>query len=144
MLTVTRRLEWDAAHRIPRHESKCAALHGHRYAAELTATAPALDDRGRVIDFGLVKVLVGTWIDEHWDHTALLMRGDQDPVVQAVARSNEAHGRPVYWLDVPPTAENIAAELARVAAELLAHTGVTLTRVRVWETPNCSADWTPS
>ncbi len=144
MLTVTRRLEWDAAHRIPRHESKCAALHGHRYAAELTATAPALDDRGRVIDFGLVKALVGAWIDEHWDHTALLMRGDQDPVVQAVARSNEAYGRPVYWLDVPPTAENIAAELARVAAELLAHTGVTLTRIRVWETPNCSADWTPA
>ncbi len=143
MLTVTRRLEWDAAHRIPRHESKCAALHGHRYVAELTATAPALDDRGRIIDFGVIKAIVGAWIDERWDHTALLMRGDEDPVIQAVARSNAAHGRPVYWLERPPTAENIAAELARVAAELLAHTGVTLTRIRVWETPNCSADWTP-
>lgn len=143
MLTVTRRLEWDAAHRIPRHESKCAALHGHRYVAELTATAPGLDDRGRIIDFGVVKAIVGGWIDEKWDHTALLMRGDPDPVVQAVAASNASYGRPVYWMDAPPTAENIAAELARVAAELLAHTGVTLTRIRIWETPNCSADWTP-
>lgn len=144
MLTVTRRLEWDAAHRIPRHESKCAALHGHRYVAELTATAPELDDRGRIIDFGVVKSIVGGWIDEKWDHTALFARADDDPMVRVVAESNAAKGRPVYWMDAPPTAENIAAELARVAAELLAPSGVTLTRIRIWETPNCSAEWTPS
>lgn len=141
-ITCTRRLEWDAMHRIPRHESKCAAFHGHRYAAELTCDAEALDDRGRVIDFGVVKERVGGWIDAHWDHTAVLMRGDPDPAVPAIVASNAAHGRPVYWLDVPPTAENLAAELARVAEGLLADTGVTLVRVRLWETPNGSAEWT--
>ncbi|RME25899.1 MAG: hypothetical protein D6798_07880, partial [Deltaproteobacteria bacterium] len=30
-VTCTRRLEWDSMHRIPRHESKCRAFHGHRY-----------------------------------------------------------------------------------------------------------------
>ena len=43
-ITCTRLLAWDAAHRIPRHESKCAALHGHRYTAEITCAAEALDD----------------------------------------------------------------------------------------------------
>ncbi len=143
MLTCIRRLEWDAAHRIPRHESKCAAFHGHRYAAELHCTAPELDDRGRVIDFGVIKALVGGWIDQHWDHTAILMTGDPDAVVQAIAASNEAHGRPVYWMDVPPTAENIVAELARVAGPMLAERGVELVRVRLWETPNGSAEWIP-
>lgn len=127
-------------HRIPRHESKCAAFHGHRYAAELTCAAP-LDDRGRVIDFGVVKALVGGWIDEHWDHTAILMRNDPDPAVALLAASNAAHGRPVYWLDLPPTAEVIVAELARVAAALLVPTGVRLVRIRLWETPNGSAEW---
>ncbi len=141
MLTCIRRLEWDAAHRIPRHESKCAAFHGHRYAAELHCTAPELDDRGRIIDFGVVKELVGGWIDQHWDHTAILMLGDDDPACVAVAASNEAHGRPVYWMDVPPTAENIVAELARVAGALLAERGVELVRIRLWETPNGSAEW---
>ena len=128
-------------HRIPRHESKCSAFHGHRYAAELTCDARALDDRGRVIDFGVVKELVGGWIDRHWDHTAILQRDDPDPAVHVLAASNAAHGRPVYWLDAPPTAEVIVAELARVAAALLADHGVRVTRVRLWETPNGSAEW---
>ncbi len=140
-VTCTRRLEWDAMHRIPRHESKCAAFHGHRYAAELTCLAP-LDDRGRVIDFGVVKERVGGWIDENWDHTAILQRDDPDPAIQLLAASNAAHGRPVYWMDVPPTAEQLAAELARIAQGLLADTGVKLVRVRIWETPNGSAEWT--
>jgi 6-pyruvoyltetrahydropterin/6-carboxytetrahydropterin synthase len=140
-VTCTRRLEWDAMHRIPRHESKCAAFHGHRYAAELTCVADALDDRGRVVDFGVVKDRVGGWIDRHWDHTALLMRGDPDPAIAVLAASNAAHGRPVYWMDAPPTAEIIVAELARVAQDLLEDTGVRVVAVRLWETPNGSAEW---
>ena len=140
MITCTRRLAWDAMHRIPRHESKCAAFHGHRYTADITCLAP-LDDRGRVVDFGVVKERVGGWIDRTWDHTAILMRGDPDPAVQALAASNEQHGRPVYWTDQPPTAEVLAAELARVAQELLADTGVEVVTVRVWETPNGWAEW---
>ena len=139
-ITCTRRLEWDAMHRIPRHESKCRAFHGHRYAAELTCAVPALDALGRVIDFGVVKERVGGWIDTHWDHTALLMEGD--PEAPPIAEANARLGRPVYWLSQPPTAEIIVAELARVAQELLADTGVTVVRVRLWETPNGTAEWT--
>ena len=143
MITCTRRLAWDAMHRVPRHESKCAAFHGHRYTAEITCHAPELDDRGRVVDFGVVKERVGAWIDQHWDHTAILMRGDLDPAVLAVAESNAAHGRPVYWTEAPPTAETLSAELGRVATELLADCGVTVVHVRIYETPNGWADWTP-
>jgi len=141
VITCTRRLAWDAMHRIPRHESKCAAFHGHRYTADITCLAPELDDRGRVIDFGVVKERVGGWIDRTWDHTAILMKDDPDPAIQALAASNEAHGRPVYWTAAPPTAEVLAAELARVAQELLADTGVEVVRVRLWETPNGWAEW---
>ena len=141
MILCTRRLEWDAMHRIPLHESKCKAFHGHRYAAEITCQAEALDHLGRVVDFGVIKQRVGTWVDDKWDHTAILMRGDDDPAVAAIAASNAAHGRPVYWLDCHPTAENIAAELGRVAQELLADTGVTVVKIRLWETPNCWVEW---
>lgn len=143
MITCTRRLAWDAMHRVPRHESKCAAFHGHRYTAEITCHAPELDDRGRVVDFGVVKEKVGGWIDEHWDHTAILMREDPDPAVVFLAQSNAAHGRPVYWTEAPPTAETLAAELGRIATELLADSGVRVVHVRIYETPNGWADWTP-
>ncbi|MBN2799723.1 MAG: 6-carboxytetrahydropterin synthase [Deltaproteobacteria bacterium] len=141
MVSCTRRIEWDAMHRIPRHESKCRAYHGHRYAAEITCHTEELDDRGRVIDFGVVKELVGGWVDREWDHTAILMRGDPEPAIQAIAEANERLGRPVYWLDAPPSAENIVAELARVANELLEGTGVEVVEIRLWETPNGSATW---
>ena len=90
MLTCIRRLEWDAMHRIPAHEHKCSAWHGHRYAVEIHCTAPELDHCGRVVDFGVIKREVGGWIDEHWDHTALIMKGDPDPAVSAIAESNAA------------------------------------------------------
>ncbi len=141
MITCIRRLEWDAMHRIPLHESKCKAFHGHRYAAEITCVAEELDQLGRVIDFGVIKQMVGGWIDEHWDHTAILMEGDPDPACAALASSNANHGRPVYWLAAPPTAENVAAELGRVAEALLARSGVRVARIRLWETPNGSAEW---
>ncbi len=128
-------------HRVPRHESKCAAWHGHRYAAEIHCSAERLDERGRIIDFGVVKALVGGWIDAHWDHTALIMKGDPDPAAQVIAASNEAAGRPVFWMDAPPTAENIVAELAKVASALLGPKGVEVVRVRLWETPKGSAEW---
>ena len=88
-----------------------------------------------------MKALVGGWIDEHWDHTAILMRGDPDPAAEVIAASNAEKGRPVYWMDVHPTAENIVAELARVAQELLEPRGVEVVRIRLWETPNGSAEW---
>ena len=128
-------------HRIPLHESKCKAFHGHRYAAEITCVAEGLDSLGRVIDFSVIKNRVGSWIDEHWDHTAILMRGDPDPAVQALAQSNASHGRPVYWLDAHPTAENIAQELGIVSQKLLADTGVTVIKIRLWETPNAWVEW---
>jgi 6-pyruvoyltetrahydropterin/6-carboxytetrahydropterin synthase len=141
MIVCTRRIEWDAMHRIPLHESKCKAFHGHRYAAEITCVADKLDNLGRVIDFGVIKSRVGSWIDEHWDHTAILMKGDDDPAIQILAKSNETHGRPVYWLECHPTAENIVAELGKISTELLKDTGVTVQRVRLWETPNAWVEW---
>ena len=143
MIVCTRRLEWDAMHRIPDHESKCRAFHGHRYVAEVTCVSDALDSLGRVVDFGVIKRRVGAWIDQHWDHTAILMKGDPDPAIALLAQSNAAHGRPVYWLEQHPTAENIAAELGRVATDLLVDTGVRVHKIRIWETPNAWVEWTP-
>ena len=145
MISCTRRIEWDAMHRIPRHESACKAYHGHRYAADITCVpvGAQLDELGRVVDFSVIRDRVGGWVQQHWDHTAILMQGDPDPSVAAVAEANARHGRPVYWMEGAPTAENLSAELGRISGELLLDTGVRVSRVRIWETPKCYADWSP-
>lgn len=140
-VTITRRFEWDAAHRIAGHEGACKAIHGHRYVAELELAGPHVDALGRVIDFGVVKKVVGDWILANLDHTAIFDRHDADPRVAAIVALNAEMGKPCYILDGPPTAEGIVAELSSALSPLLADLGVALVSIRLWETPNCAAVW---
>jgi 6-pyruvoyltetrahydropterin/6-carboxytetrahydropterin synthase len=121
-----------------RHESKCANVHGHRYTVEVTCRAAALDEVGRVIDFGVVKGLLGPWVDQHLDHGYI--HHPDDPVARYLRDAgHKCHAMPD---DTPePTAENLASLLAWVAADLLGPHGVAVVAVRIYETPNCWADW---
>lgn len=141
MHIVVRRLEWDALHRVPDHAGACKAFHGHRYVAEIEVGAMKLDELGMVIDLSILKEVIGAWIDRHFDHTAILWKRDPDPAIAAIAQSNEGYGKHVYFMDLPPTVENIAAELGQVCIHLLQDHPVLVLGLRVWETPNCSAIW---
>ena len=43
MLTITRKLEFDAGHRIPDHNSQCRNLHGHRYTLLITLVGAVIE-----------------------------------------------------------------------------------------------------
>lgn len=136
MITATRLFGIDAAHRVLRHESKCAHLHGHRYSFEVTVRAPELDSLGRVIDFGEVKARIGSWLDENWDHACII--NSQDTELLQFLQANQQR---FYAMTGNPTAENLAKVLGTVGKSLLPP-NIQLTRVRCWETPNCFCDWT--
>ncbi len=136
-ITCTRRIEFDAAHRVMLHESKCKHLHGHRYTLEATFSAPALDELGRVVDFGVIKSLLGGWIDEHWDHATILHEKDRE-LGEAIAAKT---GQKIFYLKGNPTAENMADYIVReLCPALFKGQNVHCTRVRLWETPNCYVD----
>jgi 6-pyruvoyltetrahydropterin/6-carboxytetrahydropterin synthase len=140
MITCTRKLEFDAGHRVTRHESKCAHVHGHRYVVEITCGADALDAAGRVVDFGAVKAAVKPWLDDNLDH-GYVHHPDDTVAVYLRAAGHKCFAMPADLGE--PTAENIAALVARAAQRLLpTGGGLTVQAVRVWETPNCRADWT--
>lgn len=147
MITCTRLLGFDAGHRVYGHESKCSHAHGHRYTVEIEARAPqtehGTDKLGRVIDFSVLKQRVGGWIDEMWDHGFIVKDGD--PLVAMLALLPGCAGgacQKYYVMAVNPTAENLAAHLgAAIIPGLLDDTEVEVIRVRVWETPNCFAEW---
>ncbi|GAB2906681.1 6-carboxytetrahydropterin synthase QueD [Paraburkholderia jirisanensis] len=144
MLTITRKLEFDAGHRIPDHRSQCRNLHGHRYVLEITLQGDVVEtegasDRGMVMDFADVKLLAMEHLVNLWDHAFIVYSGDTQ--VRGFLESMPGHKTVV--LDRVPTVEN----LARAAFEILsnvydAHYGVNLRlqRVRLYETPNCWAD----
>src|SRR5512147_1558552 len=81
-MQITRRLEFDAGHRIPNHNSQCKHLHGHRYAIEITLsgdiiTAAGASEEGMVMDFSDVKHIAKERVVDVWDHAFLVYRGDK-------------------------------------------------------------------
>lgn len=133
-MLITRRLEIDYGHRLMRHEGKCQNYHGHRGIFEITCEASELDDVGRVIDFGVVKQLVGGWLDEVLDHGMILEKGD--PLIEHL-RNFETK---VLVIDHPPSIENLTKIVFERAQELLKREGMRVVKVRGYETPNCWAD----
>jgi 6-pyruvoyltetrahydropterin/6-carboxytetrahydropterin synthase len=140
MPRITRKIEFDAGHRVVGHESKCAHLHGHRYVAEVTVQACKLDEIGRVVDFSCIKTVVGSWIDDNWDHNMIL--NVSDPLIsRGIDRKIFGDKDPYLMSNGNPTAENMAEELFKVAKRLLVGYGVEVVHVRIYETPNCWSDY---
>jgi 6-pyruvoyltetrahydropterin/6-carboxytetrahydropterin synthase len=143
-MRITRRLEFDAGHRIPNHDSQCRHLHGHRYAIEITLSGPVVAtagaaDEGMVMDFSTVKSIAQRHVVDPWDHAFLAWR--QDDAVVGFLGSLAGHKTVLF--DAPPTAEHLAqtafAILDREYASLYGG-NLRLERVRIYETPNCWAD----
>lgn len=145
-MRITRRLEFDAGHRIPQHQSRCRNLHGHRYAIEITLVGEPITEqgaaqRGMVMDFSEVRDIAWRELVEAWDHAFLAWRED----TEVVAFLRTLPGHKTVLFDEPPTAEHLAAVAFRrlePAYRGRYADGLQLERVRIYETPNCWADAT--
>ena len=141
---ITRRLEFDAGHRIPNHNSQCRHMHGHRYAIEITLSGDLIategsSEQGMVMDFSDVKRIAKEQLVDQWDHAFLVYRNDRMVCDFLATLPNHK----TVILDVVPTAEH----LAQVAFDILnaAYTdmygnNLRLEQVRLYETPNNWAD----
>jgi 6-pyruvoyltetrahydropterin/6-carboxytetrahydropterin synthase len=143
-MQITRRLEFDAGHRIPNHNSQCKHLHGHRYALEVTLSGEIImqegvSEQGMVMDFSDVKRIAKEQVVDAWDHAFLVYRGD----TMVLEFLNSIAGHKTVVLDVVPTAENLAQAAFRLldlAYRDTYNNHLTLQRVRLYETPNNWAD----
>ncbi|MBK9160003.1 MAG: 6-carboxytetrahydropterin synthase QueD [Nitrosomonadales bacterium] len=143
-MLITRRLEFDAGHRIPNHSSQCKHLHGHRYAIEITLsgdpiTTEGVSEQGMVMDFSDVKRIAKEKLVDAWDHAFLVYRGDA-AICDFLAT---LPGHKTVILEVVPTAEH----LAQIAFDILSPAyrdiygnNLRLERVRLYETPNNWSD----
>lgn len=143
-MRITRKLEFDAGHRIPDHASQCRHLHGHRYTLEVTLSGHIIKvdgdpANGMVMDFADIKAVAQTHVVSLWDHAFLVYRGDT--LVADFLASIPGHKTVV--LDVIPTAENLAETAFRILDPRYRDVygnQLRLERVRLYETPNCWAD----
>jgi len=139
-LALVRRLRFCAGHRLWRHESKCAYLHGHNYRVDVEVVAAGggaeVDAVGRIVDFSLIKRRLLGWIDAHWDHAFVLFVEDEE----AIAAVRLSTPTKYFLLPWNPTAENMARYLLEVVCPgVLADLGVVARKVSVWETDEACA-----
>lgn len=143
-MLITRRLEFDAGHRIPDHKSQCRHLHGHRYVIEITLSGSIIDQdgdaaNGMVMDFSQVKDLAKLHLVDQWDHAFLAYTKD----TAIVDFLNSLPDHKTVVLDRVPTAENLAQiafeRLEKVYRDTYGNQ-LLLERIRLYETPNCWAD----
>lgn len=153
--SVTVKHNFETAHRLPFLGGKCANLHGHSWNAEVTIYGDP-DDDGLLIDFGLAKAYVRSWIDAHLDHGTML--GADDTLLPALVADGgklfvfdpaDTDGycaggvgyydrRPLPW----PTVENVAELLRRMVIDLVP--GAVIVDVTVAETAvNAASAMTP-
>jgi len=139
MVTCTRRLTFETGHRVVGHEGKCINPHGHSYKLFLTAESLSLDNLGRVIDFSVLKNVIGKWIDDNFDHAFILY--DKDKELMEFYRVNPTFKH--YIMQHNPTAENIALHLLNdICPLLLKDSGVRIVHIKLYETENCFAEVT--
>ncbi|MCZ8205898.1 6-carboxytetrahydropterin synthase [Gemmatimonas sp.] len=132
IVTVTRRLRFNAAHRVhnpalsdaenTRLFGKCnnPNWHGHNYELEVSVRGPVDERTGYVIDLGQLRDVVDRHVIDETDHRN-------------------------FNIDVPytqginPTTENVVVAMWRVLAPAIAP--AQLVRLRLWETENNYVDY---
>ena len=161
---ITREIGIDMGHRVSNHGSKCANLHGHRYTIQATCRSVELQSegaqQGMTLDFGFLKAEMMIVVDNNHDHGTTLWI--EDPIVaQLVTADNLVQARELVvqqgaavanitgWgvftlVPFTPTAEELARFwFTRLAPRVAERSGghAQLIKLRVWETPNCFADY---
>ncbi len=146
MITITRKLEFDAGHRIPDHKSQCRNLHGHRYTLEITLTGMVIEDEGSsdngmIMDFSDVKALAKQHLVDVWDHAFIAY--EKDAVVLEMLERIPGHKTVI--IGRIPTVENLAQTAFDILSSVYQDrfgTGLRLQKLVLHETPNCWAEIT--
>lgn len=135
MLTVTKSVKFDAAHVLTNHQGLCKNLHGHTYRVEVSVTQAPGDNADMVIDFKDLKKKCEEVILERYDHA--FMYNSESQAECEIAAVVMKHGMRAVAMPYRSTAENLARHFFGVLREHVAG----LSRVRVWETPDSSAEY---
>ena len=92
-----------------------------------------------MVDFGVIKELVGRKIDETLDHATIVNPNDASFIEWLTANEQDFFAMPDAIPE--PSAENLAHLIFNWAHSLLGSDGLEVVRVRFRETPNGWADY---
>jgi len=142
MFTIRKQFKFEMSHQLEKaYSSACTdCLHGHSYLCEVFFQSKDLDETGMVIDFGLVKKIIGGYINE-WDHALVLPASLYDVYMKNSAfRENNTKVKKTSY---NPSAEEMSRDMYKYIKKVLrAHAPhVTLKSIRLHETTTGWAEY---
>lgn len=146
---ISKEIQFDAGHRVPRHGSKCRSVHGHRYRAVVSCRGTIVQeagaaDEGMLIDFGDLKTFMQAEIHDVLDHSLIVYERDVTLIMamQSIDDNEEDYKQKVVLFPYVPTAENVARWCFQKLQPLVEHhfrDNLVLHQVAIWETPTSAA-----
>lgn len=92
MFTLTKEFTFEAAHKLPAHDGKCARLHGHSWKMRVIVQGENLDGKpspkaGMLMDFSNISKVVAPIYRDQLDHHYLNeTTGLENPTSEELAR----------------------------------------------------------
>lgn len=157
---ISKEVQLDAGHRVPKHQGQCSNPHGHRYRVILYATGHIVEeagspDEGMLVDFGDLKKILTQKVHDPLDHGFIVYRRDEQ-MLSALCINTPGQGEladdvrgkngwKVIIFPFIPTAENIARWvyeqcLPELESRYSDHE-LTIDKIEVWETPTSMATY---
>jgi len=145
MYTMRVKSHFDAAHLLPHYGGKCRRLHGHRWEVEVVLESNKLNKDGFVVDFAIVKDLIGQVVPDHRPLNAGQYMLSLRSLFPEYKEELEAMASVLVDWITNPTAERISEALylglpMKIASQEI---DLNLVEVTVWESPNCSVTYRP-
>ncbi len=113
-LTIYKQFGFEASHVLPKHEGKCARLHGHSWRLTVGVSGPVVEETGFVVDYGKLSEMVNKGLIQFVDHHHLGQGSQQEP--------NQWH-KPTFGEDFYPSSENLVMCFVRLLKPLITELG---------------------
>lgn len=137
-MIISKTFRFEASHVLPKHQGKCARLHGHSWVLIVSIEGPIDPETGFVADYGKLKDLVDKLIIVKLDHTHL---GYGMPVEALFHEMHCPFGESFY-----PSSENLATVIGSTLQPYTRELGknVRLHEIIIEETCTSRATWRPN
>ena len=141
-IRLTKEFNFEMAHALEGYDGACKHIHGHSYRLFVTvigvpSSTPNDPKLGMVMDFSVLKGIVGRLVVDRYDHALILRECEEKTELHEMLKSE--FGK-VKIVDYQPTCENMISHFADwIKAELPIN--VALHHIKLHETATSYAEW---
>lgn len=134
MITLTKKFEFEAAHRLSNYQGACKEIHGHTYKLAVTISGQIDEESDMILDFKVLKNHVKKAILDHVDHALILKDAKENRQIFQNYTGN------IFWMTTEPTAERMLLWMV-VQLTTILPPYIRLESLQLYETSSSFASW---